>query len=185
MEKVFSDSECFRRSALCAMRYALLVIGYGNTYCGDDGVGFYIANALRSRMGLRELQTDEDGLDDLGHGIDSIMLHQLVPEVAPVVSNYRTVVFVDAHLGTVPEDVRVIPVHEEYSFHAVTHHMSPGMLLATARKTNGAAPTGYVVSIRGERFDFGLGLTDGCKVRADLAIERILGLVEEMALKQA
>ncbi len=171
--------------ALCAVPSALLVIGYGNTYCGDDGVGFYVVNALRSRLGVRELQTDEDGLDDLGHGIDSIMLYQLVPEVAPALSKYRTVVFVDAHLGTVPEDVRVIRVNEEFSFHAVTHHMSPGMLLATARKTNGSAPTGYVVSIRGERFDFGLGLTDECKVRADLAIERILGLAEEMAPKQA
>jgi len=52
-----------------------------------------IINDLRRRRGIRELQPDEDGLDDLGHEFDSIMLHQLVPELVPVVANYERVVF--------------------------------------------------------------------------------------------
>ncbi|MEI9477759.1 MAG: hydrogenase maturation protease [Deltaproteobacteria bacterium] len=158
------------------MKNATLVIGYGNAYCHDDGVALYIINELRRRRGIRELQPDEDGLDDLGHEVDSIMLHQLVPEIVPVLARYQRVVFVDAHAGSIPDDVRVIRVQEEHRFHAVTHHMSPGMILNMARETKGAAPSGHLVSVRGENFDFGLGLSERCMRRADIATEKILDL---------
>ena len=156
----------------------MLVIGYGNAYCHDDGVALYIINELRRRRGIRELQPEEDGLDDLGHEVDSIMLHQLVPEIVPVVARYQRVVFVDAHAGSIPDDVRVIRVQEEHRFHAVTHHMSPGMILNMSRETKGAAPSGYLVSVRGENFDFGLGLSERCMRRADIATEKILDLAQ-------
>ena len=155
-----------------------LVIGFGNIYCRDDGVGFYVVNALRRRMGVRELQPDEDGLDELGKDLDTVIVHQLVPEMAPVAANYQAVIFVDAHLGIIPEEIRVVPVHEEFGFHAVTHQMSPGMILATARRVQGTAPTGFLVSIKGEDFDFGLGLTDGCRTRADASVQTILDLIQ-------
>jgi len=158
----------------------ILLIGYGNAYCHDDGVALYIMNELRRRRGIRELQPDEDGLDDLGHEFDSIMLHQLVPEVVPVVANYERVVFLDTHVGSIPEDVRVVRVQEEDRFHAVTHHMSPGMILSMVRKTKDTAPSGYLVSVRGTDFDFGLGLSDPCKLCADLAIQKILDLAKDI-----
>jgi hydrogenase maturation protease len=160
------------------MENGILLIGYGNAYCHDDGVALYIINELRRRRGIRELQPDEDGLDDLGHERDSIMLHQLVPEVVPVVANYQLVVFVDAHVGSIPDNVRVVQVQEEHRFHAVTHHMSPGMILGMARQTKGIAPSGYLVSVRGENFDFGLGLSDPCRLCADIAIQKILDLAQ-------
>jgi len=156
----------------------MLVIGYGNAYCHDDGVALVVINELRRRHGIRELQPDEDGLDDLGHKFDSIMVHQLVPEVVPVVAHYQCVVFVDAHVGSISDDVRVIRVKEEYRFHAVTHHMSPGMILGMARETTDGAPSGYLVSVRGENFDFGLGLSDACRLRVDGATQKILDLMK-------
>jgi hydrogenase maturation protease len=156
----------------------VLVIGYGNVYCRDDGVGYYVVNALRKRMGIPELQPDEDGMDELGKDFDTLLAHQLVPEIAPVTARYHTVVFVDAHTGIIPEEIRVVPVKEEYAFHAVTHHMSPGMLLAMARKVQGTAPPGYLVSIKGDDFNFGLGLTDACRTRADTSIQKILDLIQ-------
>jgi hydrogenase maturation protease len=159
----------------------ILVIGFGNIYCRDDGVGYYVVNALRKRMGLREMQPDEDGLDDLGKDLDTLLVQQLVPEIASVAAAYHAVVFVDAHMGVIPEEVRVVPVEEEYGFHAITHHMSPGMLLATARKVQGTAPPGYLVSIKGEDFDFGLGLTDACRTRADASVQKILDLASKVS----
>jgi hydrogenase maturation protease len=162
------------------MNMRMLVIGYGNTYCHDDGVALYIINHLRRRHGIRELLPDEDGLDELEQApdLDSIMLHQLVPEIVPVAARYERVVFVDAHAGSIPDDVRVIRVQEEHHFHAVTHHMSPGMILNMARETESAAPPGYLVSVRGEDFDFGFGLSEQCMRRADIAIEKILDLAQ-------
>lgn len=160
------------------MGNAILVIGYGNAYCHDDGVALYVINELRRRRGIRELQPDEDGLDELGGQFDTIVVHQLIPEIVPVVVNYRFILFVDAHLGTIPDDVRVVQVQEEHHFHAVTHHMSPGMILNMARETKGVAPSGYLISVRGENFDFGLGLSERCMRRADIATEKILDLAQ-------
>ena len=160
------------------MENQVLIIGYGNTYCRDDGVALYVLNAIRKRANLNILQPDEDGLDELGHPIDTIMVHQLIPELAPSLASYQKVLFVDAHKGTIPEEVRIVPVQEEYGFHAVTHHMSPGMLLTLARQNNGFAPPGFLISVKGEDFDFGLGISDSCRSHADMAIDRMLALLE-------
>ncbi|MDH7487891.1 MAG: hydrogenase maturation protease [Anaerolineae bacterium] len=153
-----------------------LVIGYGNPYRRDDGVALHVANFLRATQGLRPLALDEDGLDDCGHPLDTVVLHQLLPEIAPMLADYDLVVFVDAHTGVIPDDVRVLPVQEEYGFQAVTHHMSPGMMLALARAARGRAPEAVLVSIRGEDFDFGDGLSAGCKARAETAVRAILDM---------
>ncbi len=162
------------------MEDEILVIGYGNAYCRDDGVALYVINELRRFRGMRKLQPDEDGLDELGHSFDSIMLHQLVPEIIPVVAGYRLVFFVDAHVGTIPDKVRVVRVEEERGFHAVSHHMSPGMVLKMVREMKGVTPVSYLVSVRGENFDFGFGISETCKPSADIAIKKILDLADTL-----
>ncbi len=156
-----------------------LVIGFGNAYCHDDGAGFYIVNELRRRQRIRELQPDEDGLDELGGQFDTIVVHQLVPEIVPVVVNYQLILFVDAHLGSIPDEVRVVQVQEEDRFHAVTHQMSPGLIMSLARKAKGVGLSGYLVSVKGEDFDFGLGLSGSCRSHAQMAVEKILELAGE------
>ncbi len=151
-----------------------LIIGYGNVYCHDDGVALYIINDLRRKVGLGDLQPDEDGLDQLGRSLDTVVLHQLVPEIIPILSGYQKAIFVDAHKGIIPDEIRMIEVKEEFGFHAVTHHMSPGMLLAMARQTHHSCPEAYLLSVKGEDFDFGLGLSETCRLRAEVAVQRIL-----------
>jgi hydrogenase maturation protease len=158
-----------------------LVIGYGNAYCRDDGVALHILNRLRSTRGVPELQPDEDGLDGLGHTMDSVMLHQLVPEIAPVIAGYDLVVFIDAHMGAIPDEVRTIRVEEARRLHAVTHHMSPQMILSLAKESRGNAPSAYLVSVKGDDFDFGVGLSQGCRRRAERALEEIMTLIDESA----
>jgi hydrogenase maturation protease len=159
------------------MSHRSLVIGYGNVYCHDDGVGFFLVNLLRNRFGQEALPPDEDGLDRLGQTVDTAVLHQLVPEIIPILVQYQTVFFVDAHTGSIPDEIRISEVKEEIGFHAVTHHMSPGMLLAMARQTHHRAPAGYLVSVRGDDFDFGLGLSEPCRRRAETVPTVILDLI--------
>lgn len=154
----------------------LMVVGYGNPYRRDDGVALHVINALRQRLGVPPLSPDEDGLDEVGRAVDTVMLHQLLPEMAQTFGEYQRVVFVDAHTGAIPDAVRVVPVEEGYSLEAVTHHLSPGMLLALARLTSGHTPEGYLVSVRGEDFDFGTELSEACRGRVGVAVERILDL---------
>ncbi len=154
----------------------VLVIGYGNVYCHDDGVGLHIVNALRRLKGGKPLQPDEDGLDDLNDRMDGVMVHQLVPELAPVIARYDQVIFVDAHLGHLQDEVRVVPLKKGYGFHAVTHHLSPEMLLWMAEEIKATELKAYLVSVKGENFDFGLGLTEACAARGELALQRIIDL---------
>ena len=163
------------------MENGILIIGYGNAYCHDDGVALYVINELRRLRGMHELPPDEDGLDELGHKLDSIMLHQLIPEIIPIIANYQLVFFLDAHVGTIPDKVRVVRVEEEHGFHAVSHHMSPGMVLGMVREAKGAAPVSYLVSVRGENFDFGFGISETCKLSADIAIQKILDLTNDLS----
>jgi hydrogenase maturation protease len=154
-----------------------LIIGYGNPYRRDDGVALVVINSLRQRIGLHALEPDEDGLDNLGYPVDTIMLHQLLPELVPVAANYEKLIFVDAHTSTLPEHVKVIEIHEMYGFQAVTHHLSPQMLLALVKDIAGRVPESYLVSIRGEDFDFGEGLSAACAERTVVAVDKILELI--------
>jgi hydrogenase maturation protease len=155
-----------------------LVIGYGNPYRRDDGVAFHLINALRRQQGLQELAKDEDGQDDWGHPVDVLMQHQLLPELAPLLADYSRVVFVDAHTEAFPEPLRVVAVEEEYGFHAVTHHVSPAMLLYLTRSACGQAPQGWLVSLRGYDYDFGDQLSPDCAEHLPEAFQKILELTQ-------
>ncbi|MGB7620863.1 MAG: hydrogenase maturation protease, partial [Terriglobia bacterium] len=60
----------------------ILVIGYGNTLRGDDGAGPRVAEMIARRFPQ----------------VDSLVLHELQPELAEAVSGYEEVIFVDAHV---------------------------------------------------------------------------------------
>ena len=51
-----------------------LVIGFGNIDRADDGVAFYVINALRRRLGQKPLSEEDTGLEELGAPIDSVFL---------------------------------------------------------------------------------------------------------------
>jgi hydrogenase maturation protease len=150
-----------------------LIVAYGNPYRRDDGVGLAVVNRLRQGQGRAPLAPDDDGLDDLGHPVDTISLHQLLPEMAETLAQYACVVFVDAHTGVFPEAMRVVAVAPEYGFQAVTHHMSPAMLLSVTGAVAARAPTAHLASIRGHDFDFGEGLSDETLLAVDEAAERV------------
>ena len=158
------------------MDQRILVIGYGNVYCRDDGVAYHVINLLRQFLGQPMLEPDDDGIDTLGHAFDTVVLHQLVPEVVTLLPKYQHIFFIDAHQGIIPDEVRVAEVREEMAFHAVTHHMSPGMLLALTRQQAQFAPSAHLISIRGDDFDFGLGLSASCANRVRVAVDKILDL---------
>jgi hydrogenase maturation protease len=155
-----------------------LIIGYGNPYRRDDGVAFHVINAVRQSQGMRPLGLEEDGQDDWGQPIDTLMQHQLLPELAPLLADYHKVIFVDAHTEAFPEPLRVVPVEEHYGFHAVTHHVSPAMLLYLTRAAGGSAPLGWLVSLRGYDFDFGEELSPSCAQHLNEAVDKILELCQ-------
>ena len=154
-----------------------LVIGYGNPYRRDDGVAFHLINALRASLEQRPLALEEDGQDDWGNPIDTLMQHQLLPELAPALADYDQVIFVDAHVESCPDPVRVVPVEEQYRFHAVTHHVSPAMLLSLCRTATGQVPAAWLLSVLGNDFDFGPELSPPCAARLPEALGKLKELI--------
>jgi hydrogenase maturation protease len=153
-----------------------LVIGFGNVYRRDDGVGYVVVNAIRSRLGRLPLDVDEDGFDDLGHEVDTLILHQLVPELADSVAPYDLVVFVDAHVGYVPELVYEEELTACYKSATVSHTLHPCSLLAITQEIYDRQPRGVLLSIRGYDFEFGEGLSDRTAALVSEAVDRVLTL---------
>lgn len=89
------------------------------------------------------------GDDNLAHvGQDSglcNMLHviQLTPELAAEFSGYDEVIFVDADISAT--QIQTDPVGETYSLTApLSHHVSPAVLVALARKLYGWEGSAFV-----------------------------------------
>ena len=132
-----------------------LVMGFGNIYRCDDGVAFHVVNALREKLERLPLAWEDDGFDDLGHSVDTVILHQLVPEMAETISGYDRVIFVDAHVSQIEDPIRTETIDACYKEATVPHQLHPCSILAMANELYGCAVEGLLVSIRGHDFDFG------------------------------
>lgn len=116
----------------------LLVLGYGNELRGDDALGLHFASAAQ------EL------------GWPAFPCRHLTPELAEVLRDYESVLFVDATRNdeavcwqAVPEQGDLWPLHAG----------SPAALLALTRSLYGRAPEGWLLSLPGEEFGFSTGLS--------------------------
>jgi hydrogenase maturation protease len=125
-----------------------LLIGYGNTLRGDDGIGPVVARRLAARIDREDVAI--------------MALHQLTPELVEPISRARAVVFVDACHAESPGLVRCVPVSlptdgdpGARAGGAFTHNVTPAALLAGAKMLYGAAPCAVLVTVSGGSFDFG------------------------------
>ncbi len=159
------------------MEQRILVAGFGNLYRRDDGVARVVINSLLAHLGRPPIEVLDDGFDNLGHPLDVILLHQLVPELAETLKDYDLVIFVDAHVGR----GKLAPIHEEHlePVHRapfVYHQTHPSTILALTDQMYGRAPEAILLSILGHDFDFGEGLSPQTAALVEPAVTRILAL---------
>ncbi|MBC8447788.1 MAG: hydrogenase maturation protease [Chloroflexi bacterium] len=157
-----------------------LIVGYGNPYRRDDGVGYHVLKAIAVQLGRPPLALDEDGLDALGEEVDLVCLPQLLPELAETLAAYGRVIFVDAHTGAYAEDLRCVAVEPRYTPSAFTHHMTPETLLGLALAFSEAVPPAYLFSVRGYDFDFGVELSEETERLAEKVVERVMNMVAQL-----
>jgi hydrogenase maturation protease len=160
------------------MQKRTLVLGFGNIYRRDDGVAYVVLNAVRERLDRPLLGIDDDGFDDLGHAVDTVLLHQLVPELAETAAPYDQLVFVDAHVSEIEEPVRQEALEACYRSATVSHQLHPCTLLALVEGLRGEAPRGVLISVRGYDFDFGEGLSEKTAALVPEAVEQIMAVIE-------
>jgi len=110
-----------------------LVIGYGNTLRGDDGVGYRMAEAVES-WGLAN--------------VEAYPCHQLTPDLAALLAEQERVFFIDASLPQNPPSPLVLTrlqILPTPSAAFTGHHSHPLDLLALAQHLYGHAPLAYTL----------------------------------------
>jgi hydrogenase maturation protease len=139
-----------------------LVIGYGNTLRRDDGAGPWVAAEIESRA---------------WSGVRTMAVHQLAPEVAAELAAVRRVIFVDARVGPKSPPVEARRVEPRDVLPGLTHTSEPAALLQLAQDLYGRTPEAWLVTIAGEDFGVGEGMTEATLRHARSAvgwIERLL-----------
>lgn len=120
-----------------------LVIGYGNTLRGDDGVGPHVAEAVRA---LRL------------PGVNTLVCQQLSPEHAAPISLAQTVIFVDAAVDA-PREVQLRRLEPSDTTQLMAHAADPRTMLALSRDVFGHVPQAWWLTIPAEKMDFSEDLT--------------------------
>ncbi|HEX5828787.1 MAG TPA: hydrogenase maturation protease [Candidatus Limnocylindrales bacterium] len=146
----------------------VLVVGYGNPLCGDDGAGPAVVERLASdaRLAGAELWTR----------------HQLTPELATDIAGASLVVLVDAVAGPPPGDIAVAGVgHAPERGSAWSHHIDPEGLVALALELFGAAPPVYTVCVAAGAMNAGDGLSPAVAAALPAAADAVVRIVEAHA----
>lgn len=151
-----------------------LIIGYGNVDRQDDGVAWHVLATLCCQLGRAKPEIEGDTFEPKGEDPDFLFTLQLTPELAETLANYERVCFVDAHTGSVPQEIHLTAVKNEYQRSPLTHHMTPGTLLALCTGLFDHSPEAILVSLRGYRFGFVHALSPQTLALVEPAVQEIL-----------
>jgi hydrogenase maturation protease len=139
----------------------ILIIGYGNTLLGDDGVGPRIAELLD-----QEYEGDAQ--------ISVIACQQLTPELAPVITAAERLILIDAEAGGQPGKIRRRELSPETTGgESLTHHMAPGGLLAMAELLYGRAPRTTLHTVFGGSFGPGEHLSPAVEAAVPILLAAV------------
>lgn len=142
-------------------RVPLLVIGYGNTLRGDDGVGPRAVEAIAAL----ELP-----------GVQTLISQQLSPEHADPVSQADQVIFVDAAVDE-PCQVRFRKLEPGETTQLMAHAADPRTVLALAREVFGHAPAAWWLTIPAMVMEFGEELSPETR----RGMEEAISLIQQCA----
>jgi hydrogenase maturation protease len=153
---------------------AILIIACGNPLRGDDGVGWEIARMLLDSRGA--------GVGEVGCEI--VAVHQLTPELAELVSEAETVIFIDAAVGAQPGEVcvRVIDAAPEF-VPEFSHSLGPAELVAIARDVFARVPRrAFLLCVGADTIAYSEGLSSVAQQAVPLAVEKIGEIFSESLL---
>jgi len=139
-----------------------LVIGFGNSLRGDDGVGPHVADVVAS-WGLP--------------GLRSMAVPQLTPELAEPLAAAELVIFVDARVAGRGEALEVRSLDPSESRGVLGHVSDPRSLLALARAVYGCQPRAWLITIPAADFSLGEGFSPIAKLGVEAALARICTLI--------
>jgi len=129
------------------------IIGIGNRTRSDDGLGPRVAEEVEP-----------------GPNVATCTVPQLTPEMGLDLRDADRVLFVDTSLDETGVDLRRL---EPRPLRGLGHSISPEGLLDLMRTAYGATPEGWLLTVAGERFDVGDGLSAEAEARLPEARRRV------------
>jgi hydrogenase maturation protease len=148
------------RNGIAARR--VLVIGYGNTLRGDDGVGEHVALAV-SKWNVP--------------GLSAMSVHQLAVELAEPIARAELAIFVDAKIAAPGDLVEIHPLQSLNPVSSIGHTSDPRCLLALADGVYGRHPAAWLISVPAADFGVRDGLSATASRGAEMALARIAELI--------
>jgi hydrogenase maturation protease len=133
----------------------VLVFGYGNLSRGDDALGPMLLDYVENNFNLDAIEILADFQLQIEHALD--------------LENRELVLFVDASMACAKEfDFKEITSARDASY--TTHAMSPSAVLDVYRAIKKHRPPPcFLLSINGESFELGEGLSANAKDHLDRA----------------
>lgn len=135
----------------------VLVIGYGSTGHGDDGLGRLAAECLMQA--------------ELPPGVQVVACHKLAPELAQSIAAADFVLFLDAREGEPPGVLDCAIVRPGASAPVTGENMRPPALLALAEEQAGGAPPAMLLTVRANSFEPGEPISDACESVLPIVVE--------------
>jgi hydrogenase maturation protease len=142
----------------------ILVVGVGNEYRSDDGVGILIAREIREKH-LRSVTVKEESgegtaLMEAWKGFKAVILIDAISSA----SKPGTIVTIDARKKTVPAKF----------FHYSTHAFSVAEAIELARVLKTLPPQVFLFGIEGASFHAGVGLSRMVQESAKNVVSQIV-----------
>lgn len=139
------------------MIHPLLIFGYGNPSRGDDALGPLLLERLEAQ--------------GFPYGIECLTDFQLQVEHALDLEGRELALFIDAHLSCQPPfEFTALKPEADRSY--TTHAMSPSAVLQVfAEIHHRPPPPAFLLSIRGEQFELGEGLSAEAQANLEAAIQ--------------
>ncbi len=130
-----------------------LVLGYGNRDRQDDGIAWHLLAEIRKRLGFKDPYNIDESFDSQDQIVFVFQL-QLTPEMAEELSTFDKICFLDAHTGSVPEDIHYEILSAVYQHSPLTHHLTASSLLSILQTIYHKTPEAILISVKGKEFGY-------------------------------
>lgn len=121
-----------------------IILCIGNNGRQDDGLGWMFL----------------DFLEEQNSNIDIEYRYQLQIEDADLISNYKTVIFVDATKEDTEDGFYLKPCHPSEAYSFSTHALNPETILYLSQKLYHHSPDASIFAIQGYDWELKIGLSD-------------------------
>ncbi len=144
----------------------ILIIGYGNPFKSDDGLGWHAAGLLRQQFSSSDIRV--------------VQTHQLTPEMAEEASEVELALFIDARQGGQPGQLACETLSENAQPTAgYSHDFSPASILNLARELYGKQPRAYLLTLTGQNFGDGDLLSEPVSAALPNLVAKVKSLISE------